>query len=289
MLANQPFLHQFRVMETGDRPAGKLVADDVSASGAVAEESQRILPHVVERAPKRLPFQSLASERGHSLRWDRPRSPDSTKSRRNSILGTSDSGAGRPKESMLLAVKGGDSHTVRMRHLLRFLLCLVITVQIHLSRADERPNILFLFADDWGRYASIYGEAKPGGINDVVQTPTFDRIAREGVLFNQAHVSAPSCTPCRTSLLTGQHFWRTGTGSILLGATYPEDLPSFPVMLRDAGYHIGCTYKVWSPGTPKNAPYTDAENYAPAGSRFNGFSQNVTKMMKAGKSIEAAK
>ena len=57
------------------------------------------------------------------------------------------------------------------------------------SLGKDRPNILFLFADDWGRYASIYGEAAPGGINDVVQTPTFDRIARQGVLFNHNHVS----------------------------------------------------------------------------------------------------
>jgi len=152
-----------------------------------------------------------------------------------------------------------------------------------------RSAILFLFADDWGRYGSIHGEAAPGGINDVVQTPVFDRIAREGVLFNHAHVSAPSCTPCRSSLLTGQHFWRTGTGSILLGAVFPEELPTFPALLRDAGYHIGCTYKVWSPGTPKNFPYTREEHYEQAGTRFNGFSQTADKLVGEGKSVDEAK
>ncbi|MEM7602958.1 MAG: sulfatase, partial [Verrucomicrobiota bacterium] len=157
------------------------------------------------------------------------------------------------------------------------------------AHGKDRPNILFLFADDWGRYASNYGEASPGGINDVVQTPTFDRIASDGVLFNHAHVSAPSCTPCRSSLLTGQHFWRTGTGSILLGATYPADLPSFPVLLREAGYHIGYTYKVWGPGTPSNSPFTSEEAYAPAGARFNQFSQNTNKAIAEGMSVEEAK
>ena len=157
------------------------------------------------------------------------------------------------------------------------------------SLGKDRPNILFLFADDWGRYASIYGEATPGGINDVVQTPTFDRIARQGVLFNSNHVSAPSCTPCRSALLTGQHFWRTGTGSILLGATYPADLPSFPALLRDAGYHIGYTYKVWGPGTPANSPFTRDEAYAKAGSKFNQFSQNTSRAMAAGATMEEAK
>ena len=157
------------------------------------------------------------------------------------------------------------------------------------AHSKDRPNILFLFADDWGRYASIYGDESPGGINDVVQTPTFDRIASEGVLFNEAHVSAPSCTPCRSALLTGQHFWRTGTGSILLGATYPADLPSFPVLLRDAGYHIGYTYKVWAPGTPANSPFTRDEAYGSAGSLFNNFSQNTVKAVAAGESMKDAK
>ena len=160
---------------------------------------------------------------------------------------------------------------------------------LEVSHGKDRPNILFLFADDWGRYASIYGEAAPGGINDVVQTPTFDRIARQGVLFNHNHVSAPSCTPCRSALLTGQHFWRTGTGSILLGATYPADLPSFPALLRDAGYHIGYTYKVWGPGAPANSPFTRDEAYAKAGSKFNQFSQNTSRAMAAGATMEEAK
>ncbi len=166
---------------------------------------------------------------------------------------------------------------------------LIFCVSLGLSRAAERPNILFLFADDWGRYASIHGEANPGGINDVVKTPTFDRVARNGVLFNNAHVSAPSCTPCRSALLTGQHFWRTGTGSILLGATFPKELPTFPELMRDAGYHIGATYKVWGPGTPSNFPFSEGHMYQQAGGRFNAFSQNATKAIENGKSVEEAK
>jgi arylsulfatase A-like enzyme len=89
------------------------------------------------------------------------------------------------------------------------------------SAAEKKPNILFLFADDWGRYASILrGSEGTGTINDVVETPNFDRIAAEGVFFRNAHVSAPSCTPCRSALLTGQHFWRTNTGAILRGAVW---------------------------------------------------------------------
>ena len=65
------------------------------------------------------------------------------------------------------------------------------------NNTEERSNILFLFADDWGRHASVLSKIDgAGGINDVVQTPNFDKVASRGVLFRNAHVSAPSCTPC---------------------------------------------------------------------------------------------
>ena len=154
-----------------------------------------------------------------------------------------------------------------------------------------RPNILFLFADDWGRHASIYAEVDgPGGVNDVVRTPVFDRLARQGVLFRHAFVNAPSCTPCRSALLSGQYFWRTGRGAILQGAIWDPSIPAWPLLLRDAGYHIGKSYKVWSPGTPADAPFGgQAHAYERAGRRVNQFSQNVTRMVAEGRPLEAAK
>ncbi|MEC8433060.1 MAG: sulfatase-like hydrolase/transferase, partial [Planctomycetota bacterium] len=83
--------------------------------------------------------------------------------------------------------------------------------------AAETPNIVFIFADDWGRMASAYAALDPGGPSDVVSTPNFDQVAKNGVLFRNAFVNAPSCTPCRSSLLSGQYFWRTGRGAILRG------------------------------------------------------------------------
>lgn len=157
--------------------------------------------------------------------------------------------------------------------------------------AADKPNILFLFADDWGRHASAYAKIDgPGTVNDVLSTPNFDRIARKGVLFRRAFVSAPSCTPCRSALLSGQHFWRTGRGSILRGAVWDGSNPAYPLMLRDAGYHIGETYKVWGPGTPNDAPYGAGKHgYEKAGGRFNQFSTIVTKMVAGGKPLDAAR
>jgi len=175
---------------------------------------------------------------------------------------------------------------------LRWALLLVALVSNHaLADQPRRPNILFAFADDWGRFAGAYAQLDgPGTINDVVRTPNFDRLAADGVLFRSAFVSAPSCTPCRSALLSGQHFWRTGRASILRGAVWDGSQPSFPLLLRDAGYHIGETYKVWSPGTPVDAPYGAGKyGYEKAGRRFNQFSQNVTAMVRRGTELQAAK
>jgi N-sulfoglucosamine sulfohydrolase len=159
------------------------------------------------------------------------------------------------------------------------------------SAEGKRPNIFFIFADDWGRYASAYAKIDgPGRPSDIIQTPGFDRIAGEGVLFRSAFVSAPSCTPCRSALLSGQHFWRAGRASILRGAIWDGSLPAYPLLLRDSGYHIGETYKVWSPGSPADAPYgAPKHSYEKAGGRFNNFSENVTQMVKAGTPMDEAK
>lgn len=146
------------------------------------------------------------------------------------------------------------------------------------ERNTSRPNILFCFADDWGRYASVYRNGSSDStLNAIVNTPNFDRIAREGVLFNNAFVNAPSCTPCRSSLLSGQYFYRTGRGAILQGAIWDATIPTYPLLLKKHGYHIGHSYKVWSPGSPRNAPYgATATAYNKAGNKFNRFSQFVS-------------
>ena len=141
-----------------------------------------------------------------------------------------------------------------------------------------RPNILFAFSDDWGRYARAYAEHEgPGSLNELIDTPNFDEIAGEGALFLNALVPAPSCTPCRSSILAGQYFWQTGLGAILQGAVWDETIPTFPLELEKSGYFIGYQYKVWSPGKTLNAPIGGARTrYEPAGRNFNQFSHWVT-------------
>ena len=153
-----------------------------------------------------------------------------------------------------------------------------------ISLYAKPPNILFAFADDWGRQASIYARIEgAGGINDVVKTPNFDKLAEGGVLFTNAFVNSPSCTPCRSSILSGRNFWETGRGSILRGAVWDNQIPTWPLLLKDANYHVGYTYKVWSPGTPRNAGIGGNDHeFKKAGTKFNGFSQFVSGQVSRG-------
>ncbi len=136
---------------------------------------------------------------------------------------------------------------------------LVVLMSYDVS-AEQRPNILFCIADDWGwPHAGAYGDP-------VVKTPAFDRIAREGVLFENAFVTAPSCTPCRNSILTGQWHWRLGQGANLWSTLHPKH-PVFPLLLEDAGYHVGHWRKAWGPGDWKAL----GRKQDPAGPTFKSF------------------
>lgn len=107
---------------------------------------------------------------------------------------------------------------------------------------DQRPNILLAIADDWGYpHASAYGEP-------VVETPSFDRIAREGVLFQHAFVSSPSCTASRGAVLTGRYHWEL-KGAANLWSVFPDEFATFPEVLEEkADYYTGYEGKGWGPG-----------------------------------------
>lgn len=125
---------------------------------------------------------------------------------------------------------------------------------------ESRPNILFCIADDWGwPHAGAYGDAG-------VKTPTFDRLAKEGVLFEHAYVSSPSCTPCRNALLTGQWHWRLDTGANLW-SQLPVGLPVYPLLLEDAGYRVGTSGKSYGPGR------LEGWQRFPAGKKFRNFQE----------------
>lgn len=123
--------------------------------------------------------------------------------------------------------------------------------------AETRPNILFCISDDQS-YAHTGANGDP-----VVQTPAFDRIAREGLRFTHAFCDAPSCGPSRSAILTGQHIWRLEEAGNI-HSTLPAKFATYTEMLADAGYAVGYTGKGWSPGRVEPG----GRNSNPAGEQF---------------------
>jgi N-sulfoglucosamine sulfohydrolase len=126
----------------------------------------------------------------------------------------------------------------------------------------SRPNILFCLADDWSwPHAGVYGDP-------VVKTPAFDRVASEGFLFTHAFSAAPSCTPSRASILTGQAPHRLQEGGNLHGFL-PKQFVVYPDLLEQTGYVVGFMGKGWGPGNFK----AGGRERNPAGPGFKSFDE----------------
>jgi N-sulfoglucosamine sulfohydrolase len=121
----------------------------------------------------------------------------------------------------------------------------------------KRPNILFAIADDASHF-SAYGHR-------FVNTPGFDRVAREGVLFENAFTVNPKCAPSRACILTGMHTWQLEEACNHFGV-FPSKFEVFPDLLEDAGYFVGFTGKGWAPGDYTAGGF----ERNPAGPEFSG-------------------
>jgi N-sulfoglucosamine sulfohydrolase len=122
-----------------------------------------------------------------------------------------------------------------------FAIALFVGIDYQLVAQDQRPNILIAISDDHSfPHASAYG-------SKFVETPAFDRIANEGVLFMNGWAPSPGCSPSRAALLTGRYPWQieeAGTHA----SSFPDQYVVFPDLLEDAGYWVGFTGKGWGPG-----------------------------------------
>ena len=108
--------------------------------------------------------------------------------------------------------------------------------------SQKKPNILFCLADDatW-KHMSAYGAT-------FVNTPAFDRVAKEGLLFNNAYTPNAKCGPSRSIILTGRNTWQLEEAANHL-AYFPLKFKTLPEALNEKGYHVGYTGKGWAPGT----------------------------------------
>jgi N-sulfoglucosamine sulfohydrolase len=114
-----------------------------------------------------------------------------------------------------------------------------------LAAETTRPNILFTIADDWGLHAGVYKTCW-------VKTPAMDRIAREGLIFQNAYTPVAKCAPSRAIVLTGRHLWQNEEAGNHL-AFFPTTFKSWPEVLMENGWHTGITGKGWGPGIANDA------------------------------------
>ena len=130
------------------------------------------------------------------------------------------------------------------------LILFIASCLISTSQAVERPNVVLFIVDDvsWNDYG-CYGNA-------AARTPNIDALAQNGIRFDQAFLTASSCSPSRSSIITGRYPHNNGKASELHQAISGH-LPWFPEILRDAGYYTALSgkhhMKSSAPGRGPNA------------------------------------
>lgn len=108
--------------------------------------------------------------------------------------------------------------------------------------AANRPNILWLVSEDNSTFLGCYGDP-------LARTPTLDKLAREGVLFERCFTQ-PVCAPSRFTLITGTFAVSSGPANHMRAqGKIPPTIKGFPQLLRDAGYYTANNAK-----TDYNAP-----------------------------------
>ena len=117
----------------------------------------------------------------------------------------------------------------------------------------DRPNVVLIIADDVSSDFSCF--------NGQVHTPNIDQLAEHGVRFENAYVTASSCSPSRNSMITGRYPHNTGAPELHMDL--PERQFMFPKAMKDAGYYSVLSGK-WHMGE-ETRPAFDlvvAEGYA---------------------------
>lgn len=112
--------------------------------------------------------------------------------------------------------------------------------QVFANQTDKkrRPNIVLFVADDLGMQVGCYGDS-------YARTPHLDELAGQGVRFETAYVTQSSCSPSRSSILTGLYPHQNGQiGLANRGYSMDKAYPSIPTLLKKAGYRTAITGKL---------------------------------------------
>ncbi len=100
------------------------------------------------------------------------------------------------------------------------------------AKNSNRPNILWIVSEDNGPFLGCYGDPN-------ATTPHIDRLAQQGILFENVFSNAPVCAPARFTIITGTYAPAMGTMHMRSQFAIPPEIKFFPTFLRQAGYY--CT------------------------------------------------
>ncbi|MDQ3622870.1 MAG: sulfatase [Verrucomicrobiota bacterium] len=130
-----------------------------------------------------------------------------------------------------------------MRRTFSILLALLFAAALH---AAEKPNVLFIMADDLRDYGGVF-------TRELVKTPNLDRLRARAVTFERAYVQYPICNPSRTSLFTGLRCEQTDvTGNKTMFREKLPDIVTLPQALRQQGWFAACYGKIFHLGGGRN-------------------------------------
>ncbi len=115
----------------------------------------------------------------------------------------------------------------------KFFLWGFVIVMALSCKPEKKPNIIFLLTDDQRWDALGYAG------NNIIKTPNMDRLASEGVFFENAYVTTPICAVSRASILSGQYARRHGIHGFSTHFTDSAYAKTYPMLLKAAGYKTG--------------------------------------------------
>ena len=175
---------------------------------------------------------------------------------------------------------------MRLQLIRQFIFILALLVAVNVTRAVDRPNIILVFIDDmgWADF-SCFG-------NTDAKTPNIDRLAAEGIVFEQFYVNSPICSPSRVAISTGQYPQRWRITSYLAHRKMNEQRgmaqwldPEAPMLartLKEAGYRTGHFGK-WHMGGQRDvdeAPPISAYGFDASLTNFEGMGAKLLPLTR---------
>ncbi len=130
---------------------------------------------------------------------------------------------------------------------LLFVVSMGLTSNKEVEKANKKPNIIYLLTDDQR------SDAMGAMGNPLIKTPNLDKLANNGLLFQNAYVTTSICCVSRATMLSGQYMSRHGINDFATSFSKEAFAQTYPMLLKKEGYRVGFIGK-FGVGHPKDQP-----------------------------------